>query len=78
MRPRSSFLNNLENSSHRLESLPITNYWTPFDLIVIPAVSSRWKMGEEICIPSILHHKIISDPRLMKDLSRRLSKISPA
>ena len=78
MRPGSSFLNNLENSSHRLESLPITNYWTPFDLIVIPVVSSRWKMGEEICIPSILHHKIISDPRLMKDLSRRLSKISPA
>lgn len=78
MRPGSSFLNDLQRSSHRLESLPIASYWTPFDLIVIPAVSSRWKMGEEVCIPSMLHHKIISDRRLMKDLSHRLDKITPA
>lgn len=78
MRPGSSFLNDLQRSSRRLESLPITSYWTPFDLIVIPAVSSRWNMGEEVCIPSMLHHKIISDHRLMKDLSHRLGKITPA
>ena len=78
MRPGSSFLNDLESSSRILKTLPITSYWTPFDLVVIPAVSSRWKMGEEVCIPSILHHKIISDRRLMKDLSHRLSKINPA
>ena len=76
MRPGSSFLNDLHRYSHRLESLPIASYWTPFDLIVIPTVSSRWKMGEEVCIPSMLHHKIISDRRLMKDLSHRLGKIS--
>ena len=78
MRPGSSFLNDLESSSRRLKTLPITSYWTPFDLVVIPALSSRWKMGQEVCIPSILHHKIISDRRLMKDLSHRLSKINPA
>jgi len=75
MRPGSTFLINLKTSSQRLASLPITSYWTPFDLIVIPAESSRWSMGEEVCIPTILHHWMISDSRLMKDLSSRLNRM---
>ena len=75
MRPGSTFLHDLKTSSHRLESLAITSYWTPFDLIVIPAESSRWSMGEEVCIPTMLHHWMISDSRLMKDISSRLNRI---
>jgi len=75
MRPGSSFLNDLKTSSHLLESLPMTSYWTPFDLIVIPAESSRWAMGEEVCIPTMFHHWMVSDRRLMKDLSSRLQRI---
>jgi triacylglycerol lipase len=75
MRPGSTFLNDLKASSHRLESLPITSYWTPFDLIVIPAESSCWSMGEEVRIPTMLHHWMISDSRLMKDLSSRLNRM---
>ena len=78
MRPGSTFLNDLKTSSQRLESLPITSYWTPFDLIVIPAESSRWSMGEEVCIPTMLHHWMISDRRLMKDISNRLNRIKIA
>lgn len=76
MRPRSHFLQQLEGSSHRLGELPVTCYWTPFDLMIIPAHSCRWTQGEEVCVPSLIHRWMPSDPRLQKDLTRRLSALS--
>jgi triacylglycerol lipase len=72
MRLGSAFLRNLDTSAHRLESLPATCYWTPFDLMIISADSCRWSRGEEVCIPSLLHRWVVLDHRLMKDLSGRL------
>ncbi len=74
MRPGSSFLRSLDNSSHRLQSLPVTCYWTPFDMMIIPAASCRWSRGEEVCIPSLVHRWMVSDRRLLNDLSERLRK----
>lgn len=76
MRPRSRFLQELEDSSHRLGELPVTCYWTPFDLMIIPAHSCRWERGEEVCIPSLIHRLMPSDQRLHEDLTRRLSTLS--
>lgn len=75
MRPGSSFLRDLDLSSHRLESLPVTCYWTPFDLMIIPANSCQWGRGEEVRIPSLIHRWMVSDRRLLNDLSGRLGKI---
>ncbi len=72
MRPGSSFLRSLDDSTHRLESLPVTCYWTPFDLMIIPAGSCRWSRGEEVCIPSLVPRWMVSDRRLLNDLSGRL------
>ena len=73
MRPRSRFLNELEASSHRLGELPVTCYWTPFDLMILPAKSCRWQQGEEVCIPAWIHRWMLSDRRLHNDITRRLS-----
>lgn len=73
MRPQSGFLLGLEDSSHRLGELPVTCYWTPFDLMIVPATSCRWQRGEEVCIPSFIHRWMPSDRRLHEDISRRLS-----
>jgi triacylglycerol lipase len=79
MRPGSSFLRSLDNSSHPLESLPVTCYWTPFDLMIIPADSCRWSRGEEVRIPSLVHRWMVSDRRLLQDLSERLRRnLDPA
>ena len=76
MRPGSSFLRDLNASAHRLESLPVTCYWTPFDLMIVPAASCRWSRGEEVLVPSLLHRWMVSDSRLLKDLSERLRKVA--
>lgn len=75
MRPGSSFLRSLDASTHRMESLPVTCYWTPFDLMIIPATSCRWSRGAEVRIPSLVHRWMVSDHRLLKDLSNRLRGI---
>lgn len=77
MRPGSSFLRRLAISTHRLESLSVTCYWTPFDLMIIPANSCRWSRCKEVRIPSLIHRWMVSDRRLLSDLSGRLSKIRP-
>lgn len=76
MRPESEFLRNLKASSHRLESLTVTCYWTPFDLMIIPSDSCRWSRGEEVRVPSLLHRWMVSNRRLLKDLSERLRKFA--
>ena len=76
MRPQSRFLQELDGSSHRLSELPVTCYWTPFDLMIVPAASCRWRRGEEVCIPSPIHRWMPSDRRLHRDISQRLSALS--
>jgi len=75
MRPGSSFLRSLDASIHRMDALPVICYWTPFDLMIIPANSCRWSRGEEVRIPSLIHRWMVSDGRLLKDLSNRLRGI---
>ena len=75
MRPGSRFLQDLDASSERLAEIPITCYWTPFDLMIIPAASCRWPMGEEMLIPSLIHRWMVSDRRLHQDISERLGKV---
>ncbi len=79
MRPGSSFVRSLDASVHRLESLSVTCYWTPFDLMIIPADSCRWNRGDEVRIPSLIHRWMVSDRRLLNDLSDRLRRnLDPA
>ena len=75
MRPGSRFLRNLDASSKRLGDMPVVCYWTPYDLMVIPATSCRWPRGEEVCIPSLIHRWMASDIRLHEDLSERLGEM---
>ena len=74
MRPGSHFLRELDASVGRLGEMPITCYWTPFDLMILPATSCKWPRGEEVLIPSLIHRWMVSDRRLHKDLSGRLGK----
>jgi triacylglycerol lipase len=73
MRPRSDFLGRLDRGVGRLAGIPITCYWSPYDLMVRPGASARWKQADQVRIPAPLHSLMIFDRRLHRDIERRLS-----
>jgi triacylglycerol lipase len=77
MRPRSEFLAQLDQSAERLSTIPITCYWTPFDLTILPVESTKWERAEHVRIPSPMHSITVFDKRLHRDLEHRLSLIQP-
>jgi len=58
MRPASSFLNSLNHSIRSLERLDFTSIWTPFDLMILPASSSRIPVGRE-CKRWVMAHPLM-------------------
>lgn len=74
MRMNSLFLQDL-NQDHfeYLSQIKVINLWTPYDLMIIPATSSKMSIGQEISIPVPVHAWMVSDPRVMKLVVEALS-----
>src|SRR5215510_14256682 len=47
LRPDSPFLQDLNNDAQMLDQVRFTTTWTPFDLMILPATSSRMPVGSE-------------------------------
>jgi triacylglycerol lipase len=76
LRPKSEFLNALDSTTGRLQQIPVTCYWTPYDLMIRPLSSARWPRGEQVRIPALQHSLLVMDSRLHSDIARRLSLVS--
>ncbi|MEA5534209.1 esterase/lipase family protein [Crocosphaera sp. XPORK-15E] len=75
MRPNSQFLQDLNKDIHEtLSHLNITIIWTPYDLMIFPAHSSKINLGTEIKIPVFSHEWMVRDTRLLNILSQSLSQ----
>ena len=72
MRPGSEFLTSLKQSEPALGEIPITSYRTRLDLIILPSTNSIWERAENIEHPSLMHPFLLSSPKVMKDIERRL------
>jgi triacylglycerol lipase len=68
MRPDSEFLRSLEQSSSHLNNIPCYSYWTPFDVIILPASSSIWKKAENIKINSLCHPFMVKNQQVIADI----------
>lgn len=77
MRPGSEFLRQLEEGEERLGSIPIVSYRTPLDLMILPASSSIWDRAENIGYAVPLHPWMLSSPRVIRDVTRRLTEPAP-
>jgi triacylglycerol lipase len=78
MRPGSDFLRRLDQSVDRLTGIPITCYWSPYDLMVRPTASARWPQAtEQVRIAAPVHSWLIFDRRLHEDIERRLAAMPP-
>jgi len=76
MRPGSSLLRDLDSVDHDERDFPIFTYWTPFDLMILPATSSRWHPAKERIIWSLLHPLMPSDNQLCSDVVAKIDELS--
>jgi triacylglycerol lipase len=74
MRPNSDFLRNLESTEPELGSMPVVSYWTPMDLIILPAESSVWRRADNIKTHAPLHPLMVTSRTVLNDISRRLKE----
>jgi triacylglycerol lipase len=74
MRMNSIFLEDLnQDHDQYLSQLQVTNLWTPYDLMILPAHSSKMGIGREISVPVAVHAWMPSDRRVMKLIASALS-----
>ncbi|MBD2039463.1 esterase/lipase family protein [Microcoleus sp. FACHB-672] len=72
MCPRSEFLLDLDRDVKMLDQLNFTSIWTPFDLMIVPANSSKMPVGKEVVLPIPLHSQMVTDPRSLKVVAKAL------
>lgn len=71
----SPFLRELNARGASWRGITVHAYWTPLDLMVVPAANSRWPEGEATRIPCPVHPWMVRNRVLLADLTRRLRRI---
>jgi triacylglycerol lipase len=74
MRPGSEFLSNLNQSEPALGKMSIVSYRSRLDLVILPSTNSIWNRAENIEHPSLLHPFLLTSPKVMRDIERRLTE----
>ncbi|OKH11421.1 esterase/lipase family protein [[Limnothrix rosea] IAM M-220] len=73
MRPNSDFLNDLNGDVEScLENIQVTWMWTPFDLMILPADSTRLPIGHEVKLPVAFHPWMLSDRQALAAVKKAL------
>jgi triacylglycerol lipase len=76
MRPGSRFLRELELGDSEVSGLQRFSYWTPFDLMVVPASSARWPGATEVKVRAPWHTRLLSCRAVAEDIDRRLAELA--
>jgi triacylglycerol lipase len=71
---KSKFLEDLNQDVKMLEEINFTSMWTPYDLMIVPASSSRMPVGDEVQVPVMLHAWMVQDPRCLQAVATALAK----
>jgi triacylglycerol lipase len=74
MRPGSGFLHNLEQSAGCLPHIRCYSYWTPFDLMILPATSSLWNKAENIKINSLCYPLMVRNGQVIADILAKVEE----
>jgi triacylglycerol lipase len=75
MRPKSKFLRDLNSDVKEvLATINCTFLWTPFDLMILPAHSTKLSSGKEIKIPVLRHDLMLTDDRVLVAVTKALSQ----
>ena len=74
MRPGSAFLRDLNSTLEDLQQVQFTSLWTPYDLMIVPAHSSRLPLGQMGQIPVLAHPLMLRDRRVFEAVATALSR----
>ncbi|HEY4118631.1 MAG TPA: alpha/beta fold hydrolase [Byssovorax sp.] len=74
MRPGSALLRDLASDVDRLSALDVTSIWTPLDLMILPAESSRLPVGRAVLVGCPLHGLMLRDPRCIGAVAEALAR----
>jgi len=74
MRPGSAFLNDLNGDEDLWGGVEVVSYWTPLDLMIFPAVTSRLARADNRRFWVLAHPFTVSDQRLMEAVVKTLKK----
>ena len=72
MRPNSDFLNDLNRDPVGLQDLRPVSMWTPFDLMILPASSSKMPEFRNVRLPVLLHPWMLTDLKSIEAVIREL------
>jgi triacylglycerol lipase len=73
MRPDSAWLRALNEDVATLGRIDVTSIWTPLDLMIVPANSSRLPVGREVLVAAPLHALMLHDPRSLRAVAEALA-----
>ncbi len=74
LRPGSAFLQDLARDVEQLAGILVASYWTPFDVIIMPARSSELPVGRNVRVKLPHHQALVTNPRLARELVELLSQ----
>ena len=74
MRPGSPFLQKLNRDCSALRDVNVISFWTPWDLVILPAKSSRMPVGRNMEIPAFAHPLMILQKRPLDEIAKALSQ----
>jgi len=73
MRPRSSFLEDLNRDAATLQRVAHLSVWTSLDLMILPANSSRLPASRSLCIRVAAHPLMLRSARVSRSVLEALS-----
>ena len=73
MRPNSGFLRDLNSDAQILSQINFTSIWTPYDMMIVPADSSRMPVGDNIVVPVWNHAWMLTDSKSLNAIATALS-----
>lgn len=72
LRPKSSFLQKINDDLHHLHAIKFTSVYTPFDLAIVPSNSSRMALAHNISLPVLFHPWMLRDLKVLKIVAKIL------
>ena len=73
MRPQSCLLKDLNSDVQMLSQINFTSIWTPFDMMIVPADSSKMPVGDNLTVPVLVHAWMLADEKSLSAIATALS-----
>ena len=72
----SPFIQELNRHDAAWRHLSVHSYWTPCDLMVVPASSCRWPVGDTRRVFCLLHPWMVRQPEVMDDIATKIAALT--